>query len=122
MNDNQNPYNTPSSPVSKATADIQIPIFKSWLIFFVSAILGALVIAVVIPPIVPIVMAVVHAPFQSQGIFTQITTFICSLPISYIAYRWSINNIILVKDGTPMIHCSISEQVRFTLDQAPVGP
>ncbi len=95
MNDNQNPYNTPSSPVGETTADIQIPIFKSWFLFIVFATLGELAVGFAVPPIAGIVPAVFGLPLQSRATIMQIIVLICTLPVSYIAYRWTINNIIL---------------------------
>jgi hypothetical protein len=97
MTDNQNPYTTPTSPVGGAVSDIQIPIFKSWLIFFVFATIGSLVVGFVVGPLTGAVMSISDVPFQSRGTIKQIAVFIFTLPISFIAYRWTLNNVVLEK-------------------------
>src|SRR5581483_6506747 len=95
------PNLAPSSLLQAFFMPIPAPkYFKTWIIFFVIATVGAGILGLILGAFLGAYLKVVaHAELNTIKLVAQVAGFIAALPVSYFTFRWAVEEFI-VKDLT----------------------
>lgn len=95
MSASQNPYTAPRSHVHRAASEPQPQYFKSWLIFAIVAGLGGFLVGLVAGGIIGAALGVAGVPLSTIKAISALVGFVLGLPISFFAFKWSVNRYLL---------------------------
>lgn len=95
MTETPNPYLPPQAETERPSAAADLPILKSWGVFFLISTLGGGILGAVIGGILGVVLTAVGLGGESLPLVVGGITFLLSIPFSYVVFRWVVLKILL---------------------------